>query len=50
VCDQVALEVLVIATAAEAIGVIALHYDEDFDRIAVITRQPTEWIAPRGSL
>jgi hypothetical protein len=27
-----------------------LHYDEDFDRIAAITGQPTSWIVPRGSL
>jgi len=25
-------------------------YDEDYDRIAEITGQPAEWIAPRGSL
>ncbi len=27
-----------------------LHYDADHDRIAAITGQPTEWVAPRGSL
>ena len=26
------------------------HYDEDYDRIAEITGQRVEWIAPRGSL
>jgi len=26
------------------------HYDEDFDRIAAITGQPVQWLAPRGSL
>jgi predicted nucleic acid-binding protein len=41
---------LLIAAAAEAAGVTVLHYDEDFDRIAAITGQATEWIAPRGSL
>ncbi len=41
---------LVIAASAEAAGLTVLHYDEDFDRIAAITQQPTEWIAPRGSL
>ncbi len=41
---------LVIASAAEAAGLTVLHYDEDYDRIAAITNQPTEWIAPRGSL
>ena len=39
---------LVIAAAAEALAV--LHYDEDYDRIASVTRQPTEWVAPAGSL
>jgi predicted nucleic acid-binding protein len=41
---------LLIAAAAEFKGVTVLHYDEDFDRIADITGQPTEWVAPRGSL
>jgi len=41
---------LVIAASAEAAGAVVWHYDEDFDRIAEITRQPTEWIAARGSL
>jgi predicted nucleic acid-binding protein len=41
---------LLIAAAAESAGVELLHYDEDFDRIAAITRQPTRWIVPRGSL
>ncbi|HSZ69357.1 MAG TPA: PIN domain-containing protein [Solirubrobacteraceae bacterium] len=41
---------LLIAAAAEAAEVELLHYDEDFDRIAAITGQPTRWIAPRGSL
>jgi predicted nucleic acid-binding protein len=41
---------LLIAAAAEAAGVELLHYDEDFDRIAAITGQPTRWIAPQGSL
>lgn len=41
---------LLIASAAESAGATVLHYDEHFDRIAVITGQPTSWIAPRGSL
>jgi predicted nucleic acid-binding protein len=41
---------LVIAAAAEAAGLAILHYDGDYDRIAEITRQPTEWVAPAGSL
>ncbi|MGH9138236.1 MAG: PIN domain nuclease [Acidimicrobiales bacterium] len=41
---------LVIAASAELAGVTVWHYDEDFDRIARITGQPVEWIAPRGTL
>ncbi|MDH3524419.1 MAG: PIN domain nuclease [Acidobacteriota bacterium] len=41
---------LVIAAASEAAGATVLHYDGDFARIAEITGQPAEWIAPRGSL
>lgn len=41
---------LVIAACAESAGATVWHYDGDFDRIARITGQPTEWIAPRGSL
>ncbi len=31
-------------------GATILHYDADYDRIAAVTGQPTEWVAPRGSL
>jgi predicted nucleic acid-binding protein len=41
---------LVIAAAAEAADLVLLHYDDDYDRIAAVTGQPTEWIAPAGSL
>jgi predicted nucleic acid-binding protein len=41
---------LVIAAAAESAGLAVLHYDDDYDRIASVTRQPTEWVAPPGSL
>lgn len=41
---------LLIAAAAEAAGATILHYDEDFERIAALTGQPTRWIAPRGSI
>jgi len=40
---------LIIAATAEAAGAVLWHYDEDYDRIAAITGQPAEWIAPRGS-
>ena len=38
------------AEAAEAADVTVLHYDEDYDRIAAITGQPTRWLAPMGTL
>src|SRR5262249_21165 len=41
---------LVIAATAELNGATVLHYDSDYDRIAKVTGQPTEWVAPRGSL
>jgi predicted nucleic acid-binding protein len=41
---------LIIAATAEAHGATVLHYDEDYDRIAAVTGQPTEWVAPKGSL
>lgn len=41
---------LLIAACAEAAGLTVLHYDADFDRIAELTGQPTEWVVPRGSV
>jgi predicted nucleic acid-binding protein len=41
---------LLTAAAAEAEGLIVLHYDADFDRIAAVTAQPSEWIVPPGSI
>ncbi len=41
---------LIIAAAAESAGLTVLHYDTDFDAIAAVTGQTTEWVAPRGSL
>ena len=41
---------LVIAAAAEAAGLCVLHYDADYEGIAGVTGQPTEWIAPSGTL
>ncbi len=46
---SVGFEDLLIAAAAESAGATVLHYDEDFDRIAAITGQPTRWIVERGS-
>jgi predicted nucleic acid-binding protein len=41
---------LIIAATAELNGATVLHYDADYDRIAKVTGQPTEWVAARGSL
>ena len=41
---------LVIAAAAESAGLVVLHYDADFDRIAQVSGQPMEWVVPRGSV
>lgn len=41
---------LLIAAAAESAGIGVVHYDEDYARIAAVTRQPIRWLAPRGSL
>lgn len=41
---------LLIAAVAERASLRILHYDEDFDRIATVTGQPVQWVAPRGLL
>lgn len=41
---------LIIAAAAEAAGLVVLHYDADFERIAKVTGQPVEWVVKRGSV
>jgi predicted nucleic acid-binding protein len=41
---------LLVAAIAESNEVTLVHYDRHFDAIAKVTGQPTEWIAPRGSL
>jgi len=35
---------------AEVEGLTVLHYDGDFDLIAGITGQPTEWVVAAGSV
>jgi predicted nucleic acid-binding protein len=40
---------LLIAAVAERAHLPVAHYDEDYDRIASITGQPTRWVVPRGS-
>jgi len=41
---------LIVAATAELNGATVLHYETDYDRIATITGQPTEWVVPCGSL
>ena len=41
---------LVVAAVASHHGATLLHYDRDFDAIAEITGQPTEWVVPSGSI
>jgi predicted nucleic acid-binding protein len=41
---------LIVAACAESAGLVVLHYDTDYDRIAEITNQPTRWVLPRGSV
>jgi predicted nucleic acid-binding protein len=41
---------LLIAAVAEMTSLTVLHYDADFDHIATVTGQPTQWIVERGSI
>ena len=41
---------LLIAAAAEAAGLVILHYDHDFDLISSVTGQPTEWVVAPGTV
>ena len=41
---------LLIAAAAEELGIVVLHYDADFDLIASITGQACRWAVPAGSV
>ncbi|MCA1727315.1 MAG: PIN domain nuclease [Actinobacteria bacterium] len=41
---------LLVAAVAEAEGLTVLHYDADFELIAKITGQVTEWVVSRGSI
>lgn len=41
---------LIVAAAAERLGLTALHYDRDFELIAAVTGQPHEWVVPAGSI
>jgi predicted nucleic acid-binding protein len=41
---------LLVAACAEQAELAVLHYDADFERIAELTGQRTQWIVPRGSV
>jgi predicted nucleic acid-binding protein len=41
---------LVISSAAEAAGLVVLHYDADFERIAAVGGARQEWMVPQGSV
>jgi predicted nucleic acid-binding protein len=41
---------LLIAATAERHEVTLLHYDGDYDLIADVTGQPSEWIVPKGQI
>lgn len=41
---------LLIAAAAEELGIAVLHYDADFDLIASVTGQICQWVVPSGTV
>jgi predicted nucleic acid-binding protein len=45
----VSLPDLVIAATAERHHATVLHYDGDYDLIAGVTGQPTQWVVPAGT-
>ncbi len=47
---SVPLPDLLVAACAERAGLVVLHYDADFDRIAELSGQEARWIVPRGSV
>ncbi|MBW3601585.1 MAG: hypothetical protein KY434_02660 [Actinobacteria bacterium] len=46
----VAIPDLLVAAVADVEGLTVLHYDRDFDVIAGVTGQPTEWVVPAGTV
>ena len=46
----VGLPGLLIAAVAERERVTVLHYDSDYDLIAQVTGQLTQWVVPRGTV
>ncbi|MEA2057979.1 MAG: PIN domain nuclease [Actinomycetota bacterium] len=47
---RLSLPDLLIAAVAGSNDLAVIHYDADYDRIAEVTGQAVEWVAPRGSL
>ena len=47
---RVPLPDLLIAATAELNDATVMHYDADYDRIADVSGQRTEWVVPRGSV
>jgi len=41
---------LLVAAAAEGLGLVVLHYDDDFDLIARVTGQASAWVVPAGEI
>jgi predicted nucleic acid-binding protein len=41
---------LLVAAAAEALNLVVLHYDADFDLISAVTEQQCQWVVPAGSI
>jgi len=41
---------LLVAATAEDAGLVVLHYDADFDRIAAVTGQKCEWVVAPGTI
>jgi predicted nucleic acid-binding protein len=47
---SVPLPDLLVAACAEVARLTVLHYDAEFERIAKLTGQRVQWVAPRGSV
>ena len=41
---------LLVAAAAEALDLVVLHYDADFDMISAVTGQAVQWVVPVGTV
>ncbi|TDE00474.1 PIN domain-containing protein [Jiangella asiatica] len=46
----ISLTNLVVAACAQVHDAVVVHYDADYDLIAGVTGQPTEWVVPAGSV